>query len=119
MHRAGVDVQSRQVILIEHPQFTLPVGTALQWAVEMSVTEAISALLRYGANPFLRTGSDPYEYDQTVCFLDRMSPSSDKLLSIAETPTMGLNAFDLAVQNLDISILQMLLSNESIYDVAS
>ena len=118
-HGAGVDVQSRHVVLIEHPPFTLRVGTALQWAVEMSVTEAVSALLRHGANPFLRDGSDPYEYDQSVRWLDMISPPSETLHSFAETPTMGLNAFDLAVQNLDVSILQMLLSKEPVHDVAS
>lgn len=44
VHGAEVDVQSRHVILIEHPPFTLPVGTALQWAVEMSVTEAVCGM---------------------------------------------------------------------------
>lgn len=119
VHGAGVDVQSRQVIIIDHPPFNLPVGTALQWAVEMSVTGAVSALLRHGANPCLRDGRDPYEYNEGVRHLDRISPPSNTSHSIAENPTMGLNAFDLAVQNLDITILQMLLSKESVHGVAS
>ena len=92
---------------------------ALQWAVEMSVIGAVSALLRHGANPCLRDGRDPFEYNESVRHLDRISPPSYTSHSTAKTPTMGLNAFDLAVQNLDITILQMLLSKESVHGVAS
>ncbi|KAL9632394.1 MAG: hypothetical protein Q9164_005346 [Protoblastenia rupestris] len=96
-HRAGVHIQSKQKIAIPCPPFTLPVGTALHWAVEMSVPEAVSALLRHGADPCLRDGRDPYEYDESVRPLDRILPLDDELFAVAERPTMGLNAFDLAV----------------------
>ena len=117
-HNAGVHIQSKQKIAILGPPFTLPVGTALHWAVEMSVPKAVSALLRHGADPCVRDGRDPYEYDNSVRDLDRILPPDNTPFAVAVRPTMGLNAFDLAVHNMDNSILGMLLSRASVHDVA-
>lgn len=111
-HGASINIHSKQKIAILHHPFSLPIGTALHWAVEMSVLEAASALLRNGANPCLRDGSDPYEYDESVRHLDRLLPPDSILFSVAERPTMGLNAFDLAVKNRDYNMLDILFSKE-------
>lgn len=116
-HSAAVHIQSKQKIAILCPPFTLPTGTALHWAVEMSVPDAVSALLSHGADPCLRDGRDPYEYDNSVRHLDRILPPDNTLFAVAEGPTMGLNAFDLAVQNMDNSILEMLFSRSSVHNV--
>lgn len=113
-HGASIHVQSKQKITIPYPPFTLPVGTALHWAVEMSVPEAVTALLRKGADPCLRDGRDPYEYDESVRHLDRILPPDNTPFCVAERPTMGLNAFDLAVQNRDHTILNILFSKVSV-----
>ena len=113
-HGASIHIQSKQKIDLPYPPFVLPIGTALHWAVDMSVPQAVAALLRNGADPYLRDGSDPYAYDGNVRHLDRILPPSNTTFSIAERPTMGLNAFDLAVQNHDYSILNILFSEASL-----
>ena len=113
-HGASIHVQSKQTITIPYPPFILPVGTALHWAVEMSIPEAVISLLRNGADPCLRDGRDPYEYDESVRHLDRILPPDNTPFCVAERPTMGLNVFDLAVQNRDHTILNILFSRMSV-----
>lgn len=112
-HGASINALSKQRIAIPYYPFTLPMGTALHWAVEMFAPEAVSALLRNGADPCLRDGSDPYEYDGSVRHLDRILPPDNTEYSVAEWPTMGLNAFDVAVQNRSHGILDILFSSVS------
>lgn len=112
-HGASIHEQSKQKIPMLYYPFVLPMGTALHWAVEMSVPEAVTALLRNGANPSFRDGSDPYEYDDNVRHLNMVLPPDGTVFSVAERPTMGMNSFDLAVKNRDYRILEILLSRMS------
>lgn len=114
-HGASVNARSIQAIGIPYYPFELPFGTALHWAVEMSAPEAVNALLRHRADACLRDGSDPYKFDQSVRHLDRILPHG--ICSVAGRPTLGLNAFDLAVKNRNYRILDILFS-KSFTDVA-
>lgn len=112
-NRASIHAQSKQKIPMFYYPFLLPMGTALHWAVEMSAPEAVTALLCNGADPSIRDGSDPYEYDRSVRHLNLVLPPHGTLFCVAEHPTMGMNAFDLAVKNRDYKILEILLSRMS------
>lgn len=99
-----------------HYPFSLPVGTPLHWAVETSVPGAVQALLRQGASPSLRDGSDPYAFDEDVRELDRSLLPNQIHYSIPKIPTMGLSAIDVAVKNRDHEILGVLLQDSSTFD---
>ncbi len=107
---------SEQKIPMLHYPFTLPVGTPLHWAVEMSAAEATRSLLRQGANPSLRDGVDPYAYDDNARDLVMSLPGDLVRYSAAKGTTLGFSAIDVAVKNLDHEILNMLLSNGSSID---
>lgn len=107
---ASIHAQSKQKIPMLYFPFVLPMGTSLHWAVEMSALEAVAALLLNGADPLLRDESDPYEYDQAVRHLNMVLPPDENRISVAQRPTMGMNALDLAVKNRDYRILEILLS---------
>lgn len=115
MHGASVHSRSEQQIPTLYYPFTLPTGTPLHWAVEMSVAEATLALLRQGANPSTRDGRDPYAYDDNVRDLYMSLPPDTTHCSIAEHTTLGFSAIDVAVKNLDHKILEILLSDTSKY----
>lgn len=116
-HGSQIHSCSEQKIPMLHYPFTLPVGTPLHWAVEMSVAEAICSLLRLGADPSFRDGSDPYAYDENVRQLDMSLPPDLVGYSVAKNTTLGFSAIDVAVKNRDHEILDMLLSNDSGVDV--
>ena len=95
--------------------FTLPLGTALHWAVTMSVPQAVISLLNHGAKPSVRDGSDPYRYDKHVRDLDMLVNGTG--ISIPSHITMGLSAIDVSVKNRDHKILELLLSDPSHNDI--
>lgn len=116
-HGSQIHSRSEQKIPMLHYPFTLPVGTPLHWAVEMSVAEATRSLLRLGADPSFRDGSDPYAHDENVRQLDMSLPPDLIGYSVAKTPTLGFSAIDVAVMNRDHGILDVLLSDDSGVDV--
>ena len=115
-HGAQVHLISEQKIPMPHYPFTLPVGTPLHWAVEMAVGEASHSLLRQGANPSFRDGSDPYTYDENVRDLDMALPLDGVLCSAARSTALGFSAIDVAVKNGDHEMLEILLSDASKFD---
>lgn len=115
-HGAQVNSISDQKIPMLHYPFTLPIGTSLHWAVDMSAGEATHALLRHGANPNFRDGSDPYAYDENVRYLDMSLPPDWVRYSVAKNTTLGYSAIDVAVKNRDHEILDILLSSHSSID---
>lgn len=115
-HGAPIDSSSEQKVPTLHYPFTLPVGTPLHWAVEMSAAEATQSLLRQGAISSFRDGSDPYAYDENVRHLDMSLPPDWVRYSAPKNTTLGFSAIDVAVKNRDPEILDMLLSNDSSVD---
>lgn len=115
-HGAPIHSQVKWKVPMLHYPFTLPMGTPLHWAVENSAVEATRSLLRHGADPSVRDGSDPYAYDDNVRYLDMWHPSNWTPYSVAEHTTLGFNAVDVAVKNRDHEILAMLLSNDTSFD---
>ncbi|KAI9891723.1 MAG: hypothetical protein M1814_002473 [Vezdaea aestivalis] len=107
-HGASVVSKTKKITTFPHYPFILPLGTALQWAVEMTMPEAVTALLHNGASPLLRDGSDPYKFDRDVRNLDRMLPPDNLPFGLATQATMGLSAIDLAVKKRDPKILGIL-----------
>lgn len=110
-HGANIHAICNKRIPLLHYPFALPQGTPLHWALEMSVPEAVRALLALGADPSLRDGSDPYTFDQNVRHLDMILPPDDIFCSIASAPTLGLSSVDLAVKNRDHEMLETLLAS--------
>ena len=111
----GADVHAycqRKIPLLYYP-FNLPKGTPLHWAVEMSAQEATQELLKVGANPSLRDGSDPYAYDPNVRHLDMTLLPDSIPCSVPSSPTLGFSAVDFAVMNRDHEMLDLLLSSTS------
>ena len=115
-HGAQIHSVSKQKIPMFHYPFTLPIGTPLHWAVDMSAVEAARSLLRHGANPCFRDGSDPYAYDENVRHLDMSLPPDWVRYSVAKNTTLGCSAIDVAVKNRDQEILGILLSSHSSID---
>ena len=115
-HGAQINSISKQNIPMFHYPFTLPIGTPLHWAVDMSAVEATLSLLRHGANPHFRDGSDPYTYDENVRHLDMSLPPDRVRYSAAENATLGCSAIDVAVKNRNHEILGILLSSHSSID---
>ena len=112
-HGAQIHLISEQMIPTAHYPFTLPVGTPLHWAVEMSVVEACHSLLHQGASPSFRDGSDPYTYDENVRDLDMALPLDGVSCSAAKSTALGFSAIDVAVKNGEHEILKLLLSDAS------
>ena len=110
-HGAPIHAQSERVIPTLHYPFTLPMGTPLHWAVGNSAVSATSALLCEGADPSIRDGCDPYAYNETVRTLDMLLPPDAIAYSVADHPTLGFSAIDVAVKNRDYDILSILLTN--------
>ena len=115
-HGAQINSISEQKIPMLHYPFTLPIGTPLHWAVDMSAVEATYTLLQHGACPYRRDGSDPYAHDDNVRNLDMSLPPDWVRYSVAKSTTLGLSAIDLAVKNRDHEILDILLSSHSSID---
>ena len=115
---SGADVHSisKDVIPAPHYPFTLPTGSPLHWAVEMSALDAVRTLLRLGANPQGRDGTDPYTYDHTVRDLAYASPQDQLACSVPTHRTLGFSAIDIAVKNWDYNALELLLSHQSSFD---
>ena len=112
-HGADVHAHCQQRLPLLYYPFNLPEGTPLHWAVEMSAQEAAQELLKVGANPSLRNGSDPYFFDDNVRHLDMTLPLDSIPCSIPSSPTLGFSAIDLAVMNRDHEMLDLLLSGTS------
>lgn len=115
-HGGCIHSRSRLKIPMPYYPFTLPVGTPLHWAVETSVPEAVQSLLRQGASPSLRDGSDPYAFDEDVRDLDKSLLPNMVHYSVSKNPTMGLSAIDVAVKDRDHEILAVLLQDNSKFD---
>lgn len=94
-----------------HYPFMLPAGGSLHWAVEISCVEAVRALLRHGADPWLSDG-----VRQLIFATETPEHQPELLDDIVHDefilgPSAGSNAVELAVQNWDYGILQLLLHN--------
>lgn len=111
-HGAPLHSQCEWKLPMLHYPFTLPVGTPLHWAVENSAVEATRSLIRQGADPSVRDGSDPYAYNDNVRHLEMRLPPDNILYSNAEHSTLGFNAIEVAVKNRNPEILATLLSND-------
>ncbi|KAH7221679.1 hypothetical protein BKA60DRAFT_488360 [Fusarium oxysporum] len=96
-----------------HYPFVTPVGSPLHWAVEFSSAEAVKALLRHGADPWLPNGHKQFILSTGIAFF--CPRSLDDVLP--EEPILGASggpsAVEIAVQNWDHGILQLLLENNS------
>ena len=112
-HGADIHASSNHNIRMLHYPFTLPLGTALDWAVAMSAIEAVHALINLGADPSLRNGCDPYLFDESVRRLNTSLPPDMIQCRFADHFTSGVSAIDLAVKNRDHELLNILLSDKS------
>jgi ankyrin repeat protein len=112
-HGADTNASTNHNVPMFHYPFTLPLGTALHWAVAMSAIEAVHTLIDLGADPMLRNGCDPYLFDETVRKLNSQLPPDWIKCSFADHSTLGVSAIDLAVKNRDHQILKMLMSDKS------
>lgn len=115
-HGANINSISYEVVPAPTYPFTLPLGSPLHWAVDMSAVDAVRVLLSLGADPSFRDGSDPYTYDDTVREMDYESSPSQLPCSIPEHTTLGFSAIDLAARSWNSEILGILLSSECGFD---
>lgn len=114
---ANINELSNAPIPMYHFPFTLPQGSPLHWAVTVQCHATIKVLLDNGADPSLRNGSDPYEYDDRIrphnFFRD---PDSDSC-SISKHSTLGLTPLDIAAMIRDPFIFQHLQSGNGKIDL--
>ncbi|KAM0340367.1 hypothetical protein ACHAPU_010503 [Fusarium lateritium] len=92
-----------------HYPFVTPWGSPLHWAVEFSSTEAVKALLKHGADPWLPNGNRQFILSTGTAescprSIDDILPEEPIL-----TASNGSSAVEVAVQNWDYGILPYLL----------
>ncbi|KAM5341469.1 hypothetical protein ACJ41O_014500 [Fusarium nematophilum] len=94
-----------------HYPFGITAGAPLHWAVEFSSKEAVQALLRHGADPWLPDGVRQFIFATNTP--DNWPESIEDILheEFILGPSCGPSPVELAVQNWDHSILRLLLDH--------
>ena len=108
---ASTSVLTTHVDKMLHYPFMLPAGSPLHWAVEMASVEAVRALLRHGADPWLPDGVRQLIFATDAPESQPESPDDIVHNEFILGPSAGSNAVELAVQNWDHGILRLLLHN--------
>ncbi|KAI3342470.1 ankyrin repeat-containing domain protein [Ustulina deusta] len=96
-----------------HYPFMLPTGSPLHWAVRFGCTEAVRALLSHGADPFLRDSDRQFIFVSSDPDVRPDSPDDVPHEEFILGPSAGSSAVDLAVQNWNADILEVLLEGGS------
>lgn len=94
----------------DHFPFVWLCGTPLHHAVQASNRTAVAALLRIGADLFLRNTSDPYLYDINVRYMDSEDDMVEGGYHRMKNEVLGFNSMDLAAANHDWGILEEMLN---------
>ncbi|KAM5358568.1 hypothetical protein ACJZ2D_015182 [Fusarium nematophilum] len=91
-----------------HYPYTFPSGSPLHWAVEFSCVEAVRALLRYGVDPWLPSSTSQFIFAAIAPDSKPQSPHDIHDEWILD-PSKGPTAVEVAIQNWDYTILDLLL----------
>lgn len=105
-HGADVNAITPEATPYYHFPYLFPAGTPLHWAVTMSNSVAIKALIMHGAEPMLRNRDDPYVFDEEVRSLLMFGGPEQEPYSVTGEPVMGMSALDLSVQCREPFLLQ-------------
>ncbi|KAI0540440.1 ankyrin repeat-containing domain protein [Xylaria digitata] len=110
---ASTDVLTDQRVKMFHYPFMLPTGSPLHWAVRLDCIEAVRALLSHGADPFLRDSDRQFIFVSTEPDARPETPNDVPHEEFILGPSAGSSAVDLAVQNWNADMLELLLESSS------
>ncbi|KAH7153545.1 hypothetical protein EDB81DRAFT_791550 [Dactylonectria macrodidyma] len=108
---AQVNEMSFRTIQMGHYPYAFPSGSPLHWAVEFSSVEAVQALLRHGADPWLSNGTRQFIF---ATMSPDSKPQSTEDIYHDEWilgPSKGPTAVEVAIQNWDYTVLALLLGH--------
>ncbi|KAI0551653.1 hypothetical protein F4679DRAFT_593438 [Xylaria curta] len=114
---ADINAAAHHLLPFPHYPFHLPTGTALHWAVSLSSHSAIEALVKHGADLYIRDGCDPYKFDKRMRSLDSVGGPNMRPFSSPKASTQGLSALDYAAIECDPFIFKILFSLQREVDV--
>jgi ankyrin repeat protein len=111
---ASTGTISKRLDKMFHYPFALPAGSPLHWAVEFSCVEAIRALLKHSADPWLPNGVKQFIFSREIPEF-QPDESFDAMVFDYDAWVLGgsagPSAVEVAVQNWDHDILRLLLEH--------
>ncbi|KAI0528122.1 ankyrin repeat-containing domain protein [Xylaria bambusicola] len=110
---ASTDILTSQGGKMFHYPFLLPAGSPLHWAVRFNCIEAVRAVLSHGADPFLRDGHRQFIFLSSDPDVQPDSPNDIPHEEFILGPSAGSSAVEIAVQNWNADILELLIESRS------